>query len=47
MNKLKAYWKLIKLLPKRMRTPRQLARLFYIIKKIKDGLTKAKKEDAK
>lgn len=47
MNKFRAYIELIRLLPKRMRTPRQLARLFYILKKIKEGLTKAKKEDAK
>lgn len=47
MNKLKAYWQLIKLLPKRFRTTIQLARLFYIITKIKEGLKKAKKEDAK
>lgn len=47
MNKIKAYWELFKLLPKRFRTPAQLARLYYIITKIKEGLKKAKKEDAK
>lgn len=47
MNKIRAYWELFKLLPKRFRTPAQLARIFYIIKKIKEGLKEAKKKDAK
>lgn len=47
MNKIKAYWELFKLLPKRFRTPAQLARIFYIIMKIKEGLKKAEKKDAK
>lgn len=44
MNKFRAYIELIKLLPPKMRTPRQLARLLFIIMKIKNGLKDAEKK---
>ena len=47
MNRIKAIFTLIKSLPKRYRTPAQLARLFYIIQTIRNAFKKEEKKDVK
>ena len=47
MTRIKAILQLIKALPKRYKTPAQLARLFYIIKTIQNAFKKEEKKDAK